>query len=78
MARLDDLPALMPVLDDRGAGADRLDLFAPDAVFLNPAARQKLVGLELQVQQGLTLHPLRVAAAALRLDLAEAHALLTR
>ena len=43
--------------------AGRLDVFAPDAVFLNPAARQKLVGLELQVQQGLTLHPLRVAGS---------------
>jgi putative ABC transport system permease protein len=36
-------PALMPVLDDRGTGGgDRLDLFAPDAVFLNPAAREAL------------------------------------
>ncbi len=53
-------PALVARPD---AATGRLDLFAPDAVFLNPAARQTLVGLELQVQQGLTLQALRVAGS---------------
>lgn len=47
-----------------GADAQRLDLFAPDAVFLNPAARQRLgptPGTALQVQRGLGLLTLRVA-----------------
>ncbi|MBL0420447.1 ABC transporter permease [Ramlibacter sp. AW1] len=51
-------PALMPSLD---AGAGRFDLFAPDAVFLNPAARQQLGDQRVQVQVGLRLQPLRVA-----------------
>ncbi|WP_066270353.1 ABC transporter permease [Hydrogenophaga palleronii] len=39
-------PALMPVPDATGsaAGARRLDLFAPDAVFLNAAAQQAFAG----------------------------------
>ncbi|MBE0589433.1 MAG: hypothetical protein IH617_15470, partial [Hydrogenophaga sp.] len=37
-------PALMPVPErqDDGSAARRLDIFAPDAVFLNPAAREAL------------------------------------
>ncbi|WP_439518243.1 FtsX-like permease family protein [Hydrogenophaga sp.] len=44
-------PALMPVVE--GTDAKRLDLFAPDAVFLNPAASQALQGASgLQVPGG--------------------------
>lgn len=53
-------PALMPVVEagDGAAGGRRLDLFAPDAVFLNPAASLALAGARtLQVAGG----PLRVA-----------------
>ena len=51
-----------------GDAARRLDLFAPDAVFLNPEARQRLnlpEGATLQVQQGMALHPLRVSGSVL-------------
>ncbi|MEJ7931343.1 ABC transporter permease [Ramlibacter sp. AN1015] len=51
-------PGLMPVPQ---AGADRFALFAPDTVFLNPAARQAFAGERLPVQLGLALRPLRVA-----------------
>ena len=53
-------PALMPVPDAR---ASRLDLFAPDTVFLNPAARKALVDdpASVEVQSGLRWHTLRVA-----------------
>lgn len=51
-------PALMPRIED----GDRLDLFAADAVFLNPAARQQLGnGTTLEVQSGLRWRRLRVA-----------------
>ncbi len=45
-------PALMPV---PAPGADRLSLFVPGSVFLNPAARQSLPGQRLQLQSGLQL-----------------------
>lgn len=45
-------PALMPSL---AAGADRLALFAPATLFLNPAARQLFPGERLQLQAGLHL-----------------------
>jgi putative ABC transport system permease protein len=48
-------PALMPL---PAAGADRLALFSPGAVFLNAAARQSLAGSanqKLQLQSGLQL-----------------------
>lgn len=52
-------PGLMPV---PAAGADRLALFAPDAVFANAAARQGLGdGDAVQLQTGLAMRPLRVA-----------------
>jgi putative ABC transport system permease protein len=52
-------PALMPVPAE---GADRLALFAPGNVFLNPAARQSLSGeASLQLQSGLKLVHARVA-----------------
>jgi putative ABC transport system permease protein len=51
-------PALLPV---PGADADRLDLFAPDALFLNAAARQALGDGTLQLQSGLALRRVRVA-----------------
>jgi putative ABC transport system permease protein len=52
-------PALMPVPE---AQADRLALFAPDTVFLNPAARQLLPGASrLQLQTGMQMREARVA-----------------
>jgi len=58
-------PALLPRL---AAGEDRQALFAPDTVFLNPAAQQALSGGPWQLQRGLRLQTLRaagtVAAAA--------------
>ncbi|WP_296508012.1 ABC transporter permease [Rhodoferax sp.] len=40
---------------------ERLAFFAPDAVFLNPAAQQQLPGDTVQLQLGLRLRPVRVA-----------------
>lgn len=52
-------PALMPV---PSAGADRLALFAPAQVFLNPAARQLAPGAaSLRLQSGLRFVDARVA-----------------
>ena len=51
-------PALMPV---PAAGSDRLAIFAPGVVFLNPAARQLLTAPELRLQSGLQLRPVTVA-----------------
>lgn len=51
-------PDLLPL---PAAGADRLALFAPDTVFLNPLARQALKGNSLQLQQGLQLRTVQVA-----------------
>ncbi|MGZ5786144.1 MAG: ABC transporter permease [Ramlibacter sp.] len=55
-------PALMPVPD---RGADRLALFAPDAVFVNAAARQLIApGRQtLRLQSGLEPHEVRVAGS---------------
>ncbi|MDO9112531.1 MAG: FtsX-like permease family protein [Polaromonas sp.] len=53
-------PALMPV---PSAGAERLALLAPGAVFLNAAARQNLPGERLQLQSGLQLLDARVAGS---------------
>jgi putative ABC transport system permease protein len=52
-------PALMPVPD---RGADRLALFAPDAVFVNPAARQSIAAGQstLRLQSGLAPREVRV------------------
>jgi len=56
------VPAIAPSLMPRPAdGADRFALFAPDTVFLNPAARQLLPGERIELQSGLRLQPLRVA-----------------
>ncbi len=61
-------PGLLPRLDDDNA--NRLDLFAPDAVFLNASARQQLRITPcalvanancVQLQQGQAHHSLRVA-----------------
>lgn len=85
-------PALMPRIEqaDDDAGGRRLDLFAPDAVFLNPAARLALsaegdLPATLQVQSGLSLHTVRVAgtvnapgAPMLVMDVAAAQALMDR
>ncbi|MEP6587859.1 MAG: FtsX-like permease family protein, partial [Polaromonas sp.] len=51
-------PALMPV---PFKGTDRLALFAPGKVFLNPAARQVLRSSQLQLQDGLQLRSVTVA-----------------
>ena len=52
-------PALMPQVDP---GGDRLDLFAADAVFVNPAARRLLGDArEVSVQTGLQWRTLRIA-----------------
>lgn len=59
------IAAIAPdLLPQPGAGGDRLDVFAPDAVFLNASARSALgvaVGHKLSVQQGMQWLPLRVA-----------------
>lgn len=76
-------PALLPVL---GRGADRLDLFAPDAVFLNPAAQAALGSPStLTLLLGLQRHKLRVAgtvaaagAPLVAMDVAAAQALTGR
>jgi putative ABC transport system permease protein len=79
-------PALLPRGDANRAGARRLDLFAPDAVYLNPAARLALGEPEtLQVQAGLRFVTLRVAgsvnapgAPLLVMDIAAAQDLMAR
>jgi putative ABC transport system permease protein len=54
-------PALMPVPAASAAEADRFALFAPNAVFLNPAARQLLTAPQLNLQSGLALRRVSVA-----------------
>jgi putative ABC transport system permease protein len=85
-------PALMPRIGqaDNDTGGRRLDLFAPDAAFLNPAARLALsaegeLPATLQVQSGLSLRTVRVAgtvnapgAPMLVMDVAAAQALMDR
>jgi len=51
-------PALLP---QPAADSDRLSLFAPATVFLNPAAQQQLAGTTLRLQSGLALREVRVA-----------------
>ncbi|MBC7446153.1 MAG: ABC transporter permease, partial [Polaromonas sp.] len=53
-------PGLMPV---PAKDADRMALFAPGAVFLNPAARAVFAGDRLRLQDGLQLHPVTVAGS---------------
>ena len=53
-------PALMPV---PSRGADRMVLFAPGVVFLNPAARQVFTTGSLQLQDGLQLRRVLVAGS---------------
>ncbi|WP_439114541.1 FtsX-like permease family protein [Hydrogenophaga sp.] len=84
-------PALMPrPTTGSDTSRQRFDLFAPDAVFLNPAARQALLAdgdapASLQVQSGLTLRTVRVAGTVnapglplLVMDVAAAQALMAR
>ncbi|WP_066254712.1 FtsX-like permease family protein [Hydrogenophaga flava] len=85
-------PALMPLPTpgDDPAGRGRFELFAPDAVFLNPAAQQVLapsgeLPATLQVQRGLERATFRVAgsvnapgAPLLVMDIAAAQALMDR
>jgi putative ABC transport system permease protein len=55
-------PALLPLVDGERAGADRLDLFAPDTVFLNAAAREALGAADsLALRLGAQRAELRVA-----------------
>jgi putative ABC transport system permease protein len=53
-------PALVPRLAHEG---ERLSLFAPGRVFLNPAARAVLPGDRLQLQSGLRLREVEVAGS---------------
>jgi len=53
-------PALMPRI---GADADRLALFAPQAVFLNASARALLSASSFSLQTGLTLKEVEVAGS---------------
>lgn len=54
-------PALMPQV---APGSDRLDLFAADTVFANPAARRLLGNVrEISVQAGLQWRMLRIAGS---------------
>ncbi|CAM8647270.1 ABC transporter permease protein domain containing protein [Comamonadaceae bacterium] len=55
-------PDLMP-RPDNAESADRLSFFAPDAVFLNPLARQSLGGNTLQLQTGLRMQAVRVTGS---------------
>ncbi|WP_068172933.1 ABC transporter permease [Hydrogenophaga taeniospiralis] len=91
-------PALLPMPQNpnepaNGEGSappQRLDIFAPDAVFLNPAARQALAvagvaPTRLRIQSGLSLTTVRVAgsvnapgAPLLVMDVAAAQALMDR
>jgi putative ABC transport system permease protein len=79
-------PALMPRGDANRSGARRLDLFAPDAVYLNPAARLALGESNVvDIQAGLRFVTLRVAgsvnapgAPLLVMDIAAAQDLMAR
>lgn len=51
-------PDLMP---QPAVDADRLAIFAPDSVFLNPAARRQLPQDRIDLQLGLQLKPVRAA-----------------
>ncbi|MBA2963576.1 MULTISPECIES: FtsX-like permease family protein [Ramlibacter] len=51
-------PALLP---QSARDADRMAMFAPATVFLNPAARDVLAGERLQLQAGLQLREVQVA-----------------
>ena len=53
-------PDLLPLPE---SSADRLDLFAPDTVFLNASARNRLPGDTLQLQWGMQLKTVRVAGS---------------
>ena len=53
-------PSLLPVPAE---GADRLALFNPGLVFLNPAARQVFASSRLQLQDGLQLRNVAVAGS---------------
>ena len=53
-------PGLMP---DLAADADRLALFSPGTVFLNPAAAESLRGPRLQLQAGLALRETAVGGS---------------
>ena len=54
------VPALMPV---PASDSNRFSLFSPDAVFLNPAARQAFSAVQLQLQSGLQLRSVNVTGS---------------
>jgi len=56
-------PALMPVPASDAAVTGRFSLFAPDAIFLNPAARQVFKAGQLQLQSGLQWKSVTVAGS---------------
>ena len=57
-------PALLPRADAGRSGARRLDLFAPDAIYLNPAARLALGEPDaLEIRTGQRWITLRVAGS---------------
>ncbi|ABE45138.1 ABC transporter permease [Polaromonas sp. JS666] len=56
-------PALMPVPASDAAVTDRFALFAPDTIFLNPAARQVFKADQLQLQSGLQWKSVTVAGS---------------
>jgi putative ABC transport system permease protein len=53
-------PDLLPL---PGSTANRLDIFAPDTVFLNASARTRLKGDTLRLQQGMQLKTVHVAGS---------------
>ncbi|MFZ3082674.1 MAG: ABC transporter permease, partial [Rhodoferax ferrireducens] len=58
------VPFVAPDLMPRPlADADRLALFAPDTVFLNPAAQKNAQGSVLRLQSGLQMHAVTVAGS---------------
>ncbi len=53
-------PDLIPL---HSATADRLDIFAPDTVFLNASARSRIAGDTVQLQWGLQTKTVRIAGS---------------
>ncbi len=78
-------PALMPIPNTSKTGSDRLAVFAPNTVFLNAAASQRLGTSTLQLQSALQLKTVTVAgnvsasgAALAVMDIGAAQELLGR
>ena len=56
-------PGLIAVPSAGGDSTNRLSVFAPGVIFLNPAARQLLGDGAVQVQSGLQLRPARIGGS---------------